>query len=327
MSSRVVIVGYDVDGHVGHHLGEAANNLGIKSWIVSPAPAFDAPRIVAKINWMMRGHLPSKLNEFSARLVQRCLDLEATHLITTGISPVNNAALKQLRQNRVRCINWLTDDPWSASNRAPWFVDVVGGYDVVYTPRETVNADLRAAGVAEIRTLPFAYCEKCHYPVPAEPRDVVTFVGGADRDRLQYIVALLDAAVPVEVYGGYWHKFKETRSIARGFVDSAGYRSVVSACAANIGLVRARNRDTNAMRTYELPAMRGVTLAQDTPDHRALYGNEGAFYFSSPESLVEAAQQALADRQNRDRVAQTGYTRLIEGQNSYRDRLRTLLTD
>lgn len=225
-------------------------------------------------------------------------------------------------------MNWLTDDPWSEAHNAPWFVDSISGYDVVFTPRTAVIEQLRAAGARTTEILPFAYCSACHFAAPIhESRPVVSFVGGADKDRLRYIYALIEAGIGVELYGGYWQQESRLREYARGFVDMAGYRSVVAGTAISLCLIREANRDGHVMRSYELPSMLGCILAQDTPDHRELYGPDGETvrFFSSPQDIGAAAQRLMADAAERDRLEVAVHTRVVRPENNYYARLERLI--
>lgn len=325
---RVVFIAYDADGHVGRHLIQAADKLRISYRVMSPTLAFDASWLVSKINWHLRGHLPSRLEQFGKRAVELCLSMKATHLIATGIAPMPAPALRTLRNAGVRVVNWLTDDPWNAAHKAPWFIETIPEYDVVFTPRSAVLDDLRKAGARTVEMMPFAYCSACHFAAKKyEERKVVSFVGGADRDRVRYINALIEAGIDVELYGGYWSRERSFSDLARGFVDTAGYRAVVAGTAISLCLVREANRDEHVMRSYELPAMRGCILAQDTADHRELYGADGdtVRYFSSAEDIAVRARELLGDDAERERLAVAVHSRVVRPENSYYARVEKLL--
>lgn len=325
---RVVFVAYDAEGHVGHHLIEAAAKMGIPFRVISPTLAFEAPWLLSRINWHLRGHRPTRLEQFGRRAVELTTSFNATHLVATGIAPLPAHAVRTLRTAGVRTVNWLTDDPWNRAHRAPWFMPGIPEYDVVFTPRSSVLDDLRAAGARRVEIMPFAYCSACHFAARKyEERVAVSFVGGADDDRVRYIHALVKAGIPVELYGGYWSRNRELRDWARGFVDTAGYRAVVAGTAVSLCLVREANRDAHVMRSYELPAMRACILAQDTPDHRALYGPDGEAvrYFSGPGDIADAAHALLADADERSRLGLAVHSRVVRPENSYLGRLDSLL--
>src|SRR5688500_12614763 len=110
---RALIVGYDSEGHIGRHLAEAATASALQYRGISPAVAFDAPALQANMNWLLRGHRPTNLRSFGDRVVARAIDFGATHVVTTGIAPVDAPALEALRAAGIVSVNWLTDDPWN----------------------------------------------------------------------------------------------------------------------------------------------------------------------------------------------------------------------
>lgn len=295
---------------------------------MSPALAFDGSWLVSRLNWHLRGHRPTRLEAFGQRAVEVARSIHATHVIATGIAPLPTAALRAFRAAGVRVVNWLTDDPWNPAHRAPWFLETIPEYDVVFTPRAAILEDLQRAGARAVELMPFAYCRACHFPArKEEERAAVSFVGGADADRTRYIDALMQAGIPVELYGGYWQRRRPFRTAARGFVDTAGYRAVVAGTAVSLCLVREANRDTHVMRSYELPAMRACILAQDTPDHRELYGADGETvrYFTTAADIGAAARGLLQDAPERERLGVAVHSRVVRPESSYFARLERLL--
>ena len=192
-------------------------------------------------------------------------------------------------------VNFLTDDPWNPAHRAPWFLDAIQEYDRVFTPRQANVGDLEAAGVPAVSMLPFGYAPDVHYPeapAPAEAHEWeadVMVAGGADRDRIDILAPLIRAGFRVALYGGYWDRFRETRDVARGPARRAGLRRATGAAKVCLGLVRRANRDGHCMRTYEVPAMGGCLVAEDTADHRALFGADGeaVAYFTHAEDALD----------------------------------------
>jgi spore maturation protein CgeB len=97
---------------------------------LSSTEAYKASELVKKINWYLNGRYPTKLNYFSEKVVDTCLQLNSKYLLTTGISPVNEHSLKKVKILGVKCINFLTDDPWNPSHYAPWFFKALPHYDI-----------------------------------------------------------------------------------------------------------------------------------------------------------------------------------------------------
>ena len=81
------------------------------------------------------------------------------------------------------------------------------------------------------------------------------------------------------------------------------------------------------MRTFEVPAIGGFGMAEDTSDHRALFGTEGktTLYFGSASEFVEKSFWLKKNPEERDRMAQAARLHITNGGNTYQDRLAFLL--
>jgi hypothetical protein len=155
----------------------------------------------------------------------------------------------------------------------------------------------------------------------------VMFAGGADRERVATMRPLLDAGLRVALYGGYWDRNAATRASARGFLDAAGIRRAATVGQLCLCLVRRANRDGHAMRSFEVPAIGGCPLVEDTAEHRAIFGPDGhaVAYFDSPEAMVRTARALLAAPDRRRALAEAARARITRGGETYRDRLATIL--
>jgi hypothetical protein len=206
---RVLLVGIRRDAHVGAHLNQAAQGLGLRVTFCDSSQAFASPTWRLKLNWWLRGHRPPRLREFSERVIQACREFRPSWMLATGFAPLEAWALWAIAKLGVQRLNFLTDDPWNPAHHAPWFMCALPLYDHVFTPRRANLEDLRRFGCPRVTYLPFAYAPEVHYaepPVSPEERtrftsDVV-FAGAADRDRVPYITALARAGFKVGLYGG-----------------------------------------------------------------------------------------------------------------------------
>lgn len=83
------------------------------------------------------------------------------------------------------------------------------------------------------------------------------------------------------------------------------------------------------MRTFEIAAMGGCMLAEDTEEHREILGADGecAMFFRNEREMVEKAKWLLGHPEERSRLARAAYLRITRGQNTYADRLRTMLAE
>jgi spore maturation protein CgeB len=228
-------------------------------------------------------------------------------------------------------INYSTDDPWNPALRASWFLSALPAYDAIFTPRRANLDDFRGCGVRTVHYLPFAYDSDVHQPwsaiASAGPPSDVLFVGGCDADRLPLVGALIDSGLKMALFGAYWDRHSKTRAHWRGIADQDMIRSASAASRICLCLVRRANRDGHVMRSFEAAAIGGCILAEDTADHRELFGpeNHAVRYFRTLAELVQQAQVLIVDVEARHRLSLQLRKRLAAGGHTYADRLATML--
>lgn len=252
-------------------------------------------------------------------------------LITTGAAPLTADAVEALRRSQVVCINYSTDDPWNRLSRARWFLEALPHYDVVATPRLANVADLQKLGCRDVRYLPFGYDEVAHAPLTtaSDPEShEALFVGGADHDRVAFVTAIMDSGLPLILAGSYWDRFSRTRAQWVGIRTPEEIRELTATAKVNLCLVRRENRDGHVMRTFEIAAIGGCILAEDTPEHRAIFGGDGeaVVYFRTPREAGDHGRRLLADASERARLRAGARALIVRGAHTYRDRLQTMIS-
>jgi len=316
---------------VGGALESAAAQLPVEVRLKESRLAMDAPPCIRRVNWWLRGRRPSRLAEFSEEVVRQCCEWQPDILIATGLAPLERSALRRIKRVGARLLNYLTDDPWNSAHRAKWFLDALPSYDVVFSPRRLPIDDIRKAGARCVHFLPFAYCPNLHFPEdgPQKMRvDDIVFAGGADRDRVPVIQAVIRSGVRIGLYGSFWERFPETRAYTRGQADIQTLRHAHRAAKVALCLVRRANRDGHTMRTFEVAAMRACMLAEYTEEHEEILGADGeaVVYFRSEAEMIERLRWLLDRDEERARLGAALHARITGGRNTYRDRLETMLS-
>ena len=315
---------------VGESLFRAAQKENFEARFLDSNAAYGTNALVRRIYWHVFDRLPYDLRAFSRQVLDTALETRADVVMATGIVPVDFETLDKLRVAGIKSVNFLTDDPWNPAHRSRWFLRALPMYDVVFTPRRANTRDLLRAECKNVHYLPFGYDPDIFYPdIPSDaigsdnPQSDVYFAGGADHDRVSYIRALIDAGFDIHLHGGYWDRYPETRKCGRGHADPASVRRGLSSTKIGLCLVRRANRDGNCMRTFEVPAAGACLLAEDTEEHREIFGPDGdaAVFFTGPEEMVEKARYLLTNDAQRRRIAEAGHSLITRGQNKYRDRL------
>lgn len=328
---KLLVVGHRGLTHLGESFVRVAGERGLPATLVDMGEAERAPRLVRSAAWRLLGKRPPRLGSFSKQTVETVRREQPTHLLATGAAPLTAAALREIGRLGICRINVSTDDPWNPVHRAGWFLEALPHYDAVFTPRRAQVAAFGALGVPMVRYLPFGY-DPAHCIGPdldgatrARLACDVLFVGGADPDRAGAVSALARAGLGVATYGGYWDRYAVAGADWRGHVGSETIRQATLAARVVLVLVRRANRDEHTMRSLEAAATGACLLAEDTPDHRALYGDDGAVFFRKPEEMVVGARALLADPRRRAVLAGRVCSRIRGSGHTYSDRLSAIL--
>jgi spore maturation protein CgeB len=328
----LLIIGNGECFHVGAHFLNAARALEIPVELLDVREASEAPAWKRHVDWWLRGRRLPRMDEFGRRVLAIAREHRPRLLLATGIAPITRDCLREIRQLGAACCNFLTDDPWNPAHRAPWFCEALPAYAWIFSPRTANSDDLLQAGCRNVAHLQFAYAPEIHFPeqpLPTEQQHFdcdIMLAGGADPDRLPYVRALIAAGLRVALYGGYWDRHADLRPFARGHADPSTLRKATGAARLVLGLVRRANRDGHAMRTFEVPAMKGCLLLEDTEEHRGLFGADGeaVCYFSNLEELVARARALISNPTLRDRLSTRAHALVVNGGHTYADRLRKI---
>jgi len=331
--TRVLLVGNPDPTHIGGHLLAAARDVGVELLCLDSTQAYQGAWLTRQIGWRLGGRRPVALKTF-ARSLEEAVDAFAPDmLLATGIAPLERETLERVAGRGVATANFLTDDPWNRSHVAPWFLKALPVYQVVFSPRRANLDDLERLKGPVVHYLPFAYSPHVHYreraPDGLRRQFVadVAFAGGADEDRVAAVTPLIDAGISVALYGGYWDRYRETRAVARGFVDAPGLRHAIAEANIALGLVRRANRDGHAMRSFEVAAMGACMLVEDTPEHRNLFGDdlETVKYFAGSADPMASVRWLLAHETERRRLGEAVRVRVTTGKHTYADRLASIV--
>lgn len=325
---RIGIVGMGGDEHLGGSLVRAARSLGHDAELFDAAEAWGGSRLVRAFNWRFRDRLPTAGRAWFTRLRAALEHSKSDVVVATGMAPLDRTLLRALRARGVATVNFSTDDPWNPAMASRWFQESLPEYDIVFTPRRSNAADFARAGCADVRYLPFGYDPRLlSAPKLAVPAHDVVFVGGADDDRAEFMRRFMRHGPAPALVGGYWQRYRDLSAHALGVKVWEEVAALTRAARVNLCLVRRANRDGHVMRSLEIAACGGCLLAEDTADHRELFGPAGetALYFSSPEEAAHLARRLLADPVARKSLAARLERRIAGGGHSYADRIGTMV--
>lgn len=328
--TTLAIVGNVGATNVGESLRRAALALGYQVLFFDCYAAWRANRILRSISWRLNDKRPLRLEEFVDSVLAACRKARPQVVITTGTAPLTAAALQALRRLGIFCLNYSTDDPWNPTQTASWFLRTLPFYDLIFTTRRANVRDFQHIGCSDVQYLPFGYDDELFGgsggSMQGGGHDVL-FVGGADKERVAFVSEFMSSGPPVALVGAYWTTARQTRRFALGHRTPDEVRILTAAAKVNLCLVRRANRDGHVMRSFEIAALGGCMLVEDTAEHRDIFGEDGeaVVYFRSPREAAERARSLLADPAERARLSAVVRARISRGAHTYPDRLVSML--
>lgn len=239
------------------------------------------------------------------------------------------ATVRWLKEQGAKVVHYNTDDLYGTEEYFWLHRRGLRHYDVTLTTNRFNVAEIRERFGRAVFRVGMGYDHRIHV-APTQPVAGATtggpdliFVGHYEPHTEDFVAAAVEAGLRVDVFGSQWNRARrpQFRRVQRLGQDEYADR-IRGAKLALCSLSR-RNRNESTGRTFEIPALGGCLLAEDTAEHRWLFraGRE-AFLFRNPDDLVTQCRAALAQPGARDAVAAAGTARCGELGLSWLDHLR-----
>ncbi|MFT3703621.1 MAG: glycosyltransferase [Agriterribacter sp.] len=250
--------------------------------------------------------------------------------------------IKKLKANKSWVVLINHDDFFSefAYNTSTILLNAVPEYDYVFCTKEVNVGEIKKYN-PNVEMFMFAYYPKIHYPPTSSADDQkqwqsdIVFVGNSyplRTKQLEYLVTHIDQPLDLKIYGPNWsnkisassplRKFLQHKSLGPDEMRLAIYYSKIS-----LGFLCKENRDDYTQRTFEIPACKGVLLAERTIRHSSFYKEDvEAMFFDSFrfDELVTKTKFLLSNPLKAEATAEEGYKRVTSSLHTYRDRLNRL---
>lgn len=332
ISSPILVVGQLSNEHLGFHFKTALSELGLPGQFLDYRSCKSSFEILNKIWWRLFDKSYVHQESFQKRLQSEQEIASAKTVFVLGNSPVTQKTLLWFKSNQVKTINFLADDPWNTKISPNWFLNSLPLYDLLITPRKANLSQLQQLSSGKVIYLPFGYNPQIHFEdsklTPEEEQKYscdVMFFGGADPDRVPYIIELIRAGFNLKLYGGYWDRYPETKPYSRGIISPEELRKAIKASKVVLNLVRRANRDGHVMRSFEGPAMGGCMLNEFTEEHLEIFGSSNTLFFQNSEEMVKHVKALISSSELRTQITQSNSDRIVKGKNTYTDRLKVIL--
>ncbi|MCB0518000.1 MAG: glycosyltransferase family 1 protein [Lewinellaceae bacterium] len=233
--------------------------------------------------------------------------------------------IQAIRDMGAKTANYNPDHPFffsgpGSGNR--YVTEAIGLYDLHLCYSHEVQRRIEREHGIPTAFLPFAFeLSGEDFDEIKNTPEVPTacFIGNPDKIRTAHILALAKAGLPMDVYGYGWEKFLANTPNVRTHTAVLGkeFLKTMRAYRLQLNVFRPHNEGSHNMRTFEVPAVGGIMLAPDSPEHQEFFteGKEIFLYKNIAEMVAKAkhilslpAEEAAAIRHHaRQRSLQAGY--------------------
>ena len=319
--------GTNLAGSIQHEL----LSLGIAPILFRSSAAYTsslAQKLLYRLN-----RRPIKLNAFADDLAQTCIAAKIDLLITTGICPLTAVAAARMAAQGIAIVNWMSDDPWNSAYKNDFLIPTFKYMSAVFSPRRSNIEQLKESGAKHVAYLPFAADPRFFTPaaydalIDIEDDTDLLFVGGADAERRQTLLAAAHSGLKLKLFGGYWDKLAIYKKFMQGIAAPEQINRASQSAKVCLILVRRANRDGHVMRSLEASASGACLLVEHTAEHEALFGADGECvrYFYADTEILAKTQELLANPGERNRLRQNVVRLMQVNQHTYRARVLEIM--
>lgn len=302
-----------------YSIADGFKELGYET-VIHRYDAFDGAS--AKIRNKVQYELPSKFGfdgqkaaekHATAVAIAKLNEVKPDKLIVIKADTLGDGFWERVERLNIPYMLWLYDD----LKRHRYAIDFLKQLPVVLSYARSEAEEFSRLGV-NAHFASNGYDPKLADP-PTHRTQEIVFVGSRYENRVEMMLHLQDAGIPVRVYGRGWshHPYDRLRMwewnrpnlpaerdvpLKEAYQIQAGAAGAINIHGLQAGL---------AMRTFEVPGMNGLQLI-DRPDVEEFYdvGKEVLLYQSNDE-LVELCQRVISDPQWSESIREAGRKRSL----------------
>ena len=295
----------------------------------SPAPTYSPSmaRKRGKVFYRLADKRSWEWWSYQQSLLKQIIEFQPDLVIVTGVLPLKKKIFDTVKKQGGYIVNYLTDDPWNRIHRRQSFLANIADYDHIFSTKKALQSLLQRCGAESTSWLPFAYDPELHHPVQSEEGADVIFIGTGDQERLPWLNAVTEVpGIQRRIHGNNWHGITTPGWEQKPAVTGNNYCNAISTAKVVLGLLRAANGDRSTDRSYEIGAIGGCGLYEDTDEHRQLltgYPDEG--FFKNPNELTQRVKYLLGNPSLQQYLRNAGANAIRIPENTYAARLQTIL--
>jgi hypothetical protein len=272
---------------------------------------------------------------------------EAIRRFVRGIKPVTHVwvdkgqwiypdTLLDIRQVTGAVLLHYTPDPQLVLHRSRHFQSCIPIYDLLVTTKPFEVKPYKEAGAKQVELVLQGYDDRFKPFTPtteerAELRSDTCFIGHYESHYAHLLGTVREVAMGLRIWGPRWPRYRWVHPWAWKHVAGNGiwgkrYPAALASTKIALGLLSKRIPETTTTRTFEIPAMGVLMLAERTDDHQALF-SEGveADFFSNDKELRDKIVFYLKHESLRLKIAAAGRARCVRSGYHSREQLSRVL--
>lgn len=276
-----------------------------------------------------------KVSNINRKLIKRVKELKPALVFLYSSRLIYAKTIKILKELGNIVFIYNNDDPfaeyypkyfWRHFRKSLKFVDV--GFAYRYKNIE----EFYKTGCKKVELLRAYYMKNRNYYIEEvelkEQVPAVVFLGHNEADeRQKYIKMLLDEKIEVGVTSRTWEEFEVNNPYLVRLKNShEKYNEMINAAKIAIVFLSKINNDTYTRRCFEIPATKTLMVAPYTKDIASMFKeNEEVILFRNGEEFVKKVKFYLENPEQRRRIAEAGFRRLIQDGHEVQDRIQQIM--
>lgn len=321
MKEKLNILFLGTNGGNALKRANALRRLGHDVMLIDPYSLFPFRNFIGRLIYYAGGSLiESYLKKKIILIINKC-SFDVTFVDNGELVGYNMFSL--LRKVSQIIINYNNDDPFGTRDKKKWrlYLEAVPHYDLLAVVRPVNVAEAYSLGAKKVLQV-FMAVDELDGPREITPQDrwqrshEVLFIGTWMPERGPFFQEMIQAGLPLAIYGNAWQKAPEwpaLQSVWQGpAIYGDDYIKAIQLAKISLGLLSKGNRDLHTTRTFEIPYCGGLLCAERTSEHLQLYQEDiEAVYWSDVKECIEKCRKLLSDDKMRADIAEKGRLRCL----------------
>jgi spore maturation protein CgeB len=245
------------------------------------------------------------------------------------------STIQRIKQKKIFIANYNPDHPFVFSGRGSGNSNVKKAfpyYDLHFCYSKLLMQQIEKEYTISTAFLPFGFeLSREDYEVCQQEVEIpaVCFLGNPDNQRIAFIKQIVALKVPITIYGHHWNRYFKNNDYLtlQDACYQLDYWKTLRKYQLQLNILRKHNVDSHNMRTFEIPAVGGIQLADDTTEHRLFFEPEKEiFVFKGVIDCAEKIKYILGlSKKQISLIRHDARLRSLTGDYSYKNRVKSLI--